>query len=172
MKTGLKNTLVLVSICAVMALLMAITHYATSPVIAENERKATQKALQQVMPEGVNFVSVLLPEGAPDTVTEAYREDGGGCVFKLKTTGYGKDLIIMCGVDASGTVTGTVCLSSSETLGFEKTFGEQFVGLDRTGAAAVDTVAGATKTTTAYRAAVADALRAAQMLRVTAGEVQ
>ena len=165
MKKGLKNTAVLVAICAVMALLMAITNFITAPVIAENEAKATEAALQEVMPEGRDFVAVALDDTLPVTVTEAYREANGGFVFKLKTAGYAPNMIIMCGVDANGKVTGVVCLSSNETLGHEKEFGSRFVGLDSTGAAAVDTVAGATKTTAAYRAAMSDALTAAATLR-------
>ncbi len=165
MKSGFKNTLVLVLICAVMALLMALTNHITAPVIAENEAKATEKALLQVMPEGRDFVPVALTDELPATVTEAYLEAGGGYVFKLKTAGYGADFIIMCGVDANGKVTGAVCLSSNETLGQEKEFGDRFVGLDGDGVSRVDTVSSATKTTAAYRAAVADAVSAAAILR-------
>ncbi len=165
MRKGLKNTLVLVSVCAVMALLMALTNFITAPVIAENEARATEKALQQVMPGGRDFKPVSLNDNMPDTVTEIYREAAGGYVFKLKTAGYGADFIIMCGVDEKGTVTGAVCISSNETLGQEKEFGGRFVGLDSAGVPLVDTVAGATKTTAAYRAAVVDALRAAEILR-------
>ena len=163
MKAGLKNTFVLVAICAVMALLMAVTNFITAPIIAENEAKATEKALQQVMPAGQDFVPVALSDALPDTVTEAYLEAGGGYVFKLKTAGYGADFIVMCGVGADGIVTGAVCLSSNETLGAEKTFGDRFVG--QSDVTRVDTVAGATKTTAAYRAAVADAITAAATLR-------
>lgn len=165
MKKGLKNTAVLVGICAVMALLLAITNFITAPIIAENEAKATEAALQQVMPDGQGFEKIDLDTDLPTTVIEAYREVGGGFVFKLKTAGYSSNMIIMCGVDASGKVTGAVCLSSNETLGYEKEFGKSFVGLDSTGVAEVDTVAGATKTTAAYRAAMSDALRAAETLR-------
>ena len=170
MKTGVKNTLVLVCICAVMALILALTNYVTAPVIAQNQVKATEKALQQVMPKGEGFVAVALEKSLPDSVTEVYRETGGVYVFKLKTKGYGSDFVIMCGVDIHGAVTGAVCLSSNETLGKEKDFGNQFVGLDGVGVAAVDTVAGATKTTAAYRAAVADAVSAAATLRAMAQE--
>ena len=60
---------------------------------------------------------------------------------------------------------GALCISSGETLGYEKSFGENFKGLALDGVEKIDTVAGATKTTAAYRAAVADALRAAEILR-------
>ena len=66
----------------------------------------------------------------PATVTEVFREANGGYVVKMTTTGYSSGLIIMCGVNADGTVSGAVCLGSSETLGYEKTFGESFVGKD------------------------------------------
>lgn len=167
MKKGLKNTLVLVAICAVMALLMAVTNFITAPIIAKNEARATEKALQQVMPAGYDFKPVALSEKLPATVTEVYLEASGGYVFKLKTKGYGSNLIIMCGVAVDGTVTGAVCLSSNETLGYEKEYGNRFVGLQD--ASAVDTVSSATKTTAAYRAAIADALSAAKTLRL-AGE--
>ena len=73
-------------------------------------------------------------------------------------------MILMCGVHASGTVTGAVCLSSNETLGYEKTYGEGFKDKDAAGVDAIDTVAGATKTTGAYKSAVKDALNAALIL--------
>jgi uncharacterized protein with FMN-binding domain len=82
----------------------------------------------------------------------------------MKTAGYGSGLIIMCGVSADGVVTGATCLSSSETLGYEKTFGENFTGKDATGIEGVDTISGATKTTAAYKNAVKDALNATVIL--------
>ena len=35
-------------------------------------------------------------------------------------------MVIMCGVSKDGVVTGALCLSSNETLGKEKTYGENF----------------------------------------------
>ena len=70
----------------------------------------------------------LKDKGLPEYVTAAYQEKNGGYVIQIKTAGYGSDLIIMCGVNAEGVVTGAVCLSSSETLGHEKTYGEKFIG--------------------------------------------
>ena len=101
---------------------------------------------------------------------EVYRESGDGYVFKLKTAGYASNFIIMCGVDAEGIVTGAVCISSNETLGEEKSYGNRFTGLRGEQVAAVDTVGDATGTTAAYRAAVADAVSAAAMLRAAESE--
>ena len=165
MKKSVKSTLVLVAICAVTAILLALTNAITAPTIKANQDKAANEALLQVMPNGQGFEKLdLSAYTLPATVTDAYKEAGGGYVFQLKTTGYGSDFIIMCGVNADGTISGTVCLSSTETLGHEKTFGANFTGKDAAGVDAVDTVSGATKTTQAYKNAMKDALNAAIIL--------
>ena len=165
MKKSVVSTLVLVCICAVMAILLAITNLITAPIIKENQDQAANAALLEVMPEGEGFEQLDLSGfELPATVTEVYKETGGGYVVKMTTTGYSSGMVIMCGVKADGTISGTVCLSSSETLGHEKTFGANFVGKDAAGVDAVDTVSGATKTTQAYKNAVKDALNTAIIL--------
>ena len=79
-------------------------------------------------------------------------------------TGYGPNMVIMCGVTTDGTVTGAVCLSSNETLSKEKEYGKNFTGKDAAGVDAVETIGGATMTTGAYKQAVKDALNAAIIL--------
>jgi electron transport complex protein RnfG len=165
MKKAIKSTVVLVAICAVMAILLAVTNALTAPIIAENQNAAANQALLQVMPNGEGFESVEFDaEKLPKTIKEVFKEKNGGYVFNMETTGYGAGLLIMCGVNADGTVSGVVCLGSSETLGYEKTFGANFAGKDAAGVDAVDTISGATKTTGAFKSAVKDALNAAIIL--------
>ena len=165
MKKAIKSTVVLVGICAVMAILLALTNALTAPIIAENQNAAANQALLQVMPNGEGFESVEFDaEKLPKTIKEVFKEKNGGYVFNMETTGYGAGLLIMCGVNADGTVSGVVCLGSSETLGHEKTFGANFAGKDAAGVDAVDTISGATKTTEAFKGAVKDALNAAIIL--------
>ena len=165
MRKSIQSTLVLVCICAVISLILAATNAITAPIIAKNQSAAASEALLVVMPDGRDFTSVdLSTYTLPATVTEAWTEAGGGYVITLNTTGYSSGMIIMCGIRADGTVSGATCLSSGETLGYEKTFGENFKGLNAESVAAVDTVTGATRTTSAYRAAVQDALNAAIIL--------
>ena len=163
MKTNIKNLLVFVCICSVITLLLALTNSVTGPIIARNQNAAANEALLEVMPDGAGFDPVdLSTYTLPATVSEVYREtDGKGYVVKLTTSGYGSDMVIMCGVSTEGTVTGAVCLSSNETLGKEKTYGENFRGQDAAGVEAVDTIGGATKTTEAYKDAIKDALNTA-----------
>lgn len=163
MKKNIKNLLVFVCICTVITLLLALTNSITGPIIAQNQNAAANEALLEVMPEGTGFDPVdLSTYTLPATVSEVYREtDGRGYVVKLITSGYGSDMVIMCGVSNAGTVTGAVCLSSNETLSKEKTYGENFRGQDAAGVEAVDTIGGATKTTAAYKNAIKDALNTA-----------
>lgn len=165
MKKSVLSTVALVSICAVMAILLALTNSVTAPIIKQNQEAAANAALLEVMPSGTGFEKVEFDAATlPKTVTEAYKEKSGGYVITLTTTGYSSGLTIMVGVNADGTVSGAVCLASQETLGKEKTYGESFVGKNAAGADAVDTIAGATKTTTAYKNAIKDALNSAIIL--------
>ena len=165
MKKSVQSTIVLVAICAVMAILLALTNSVTAPIIKQNQDAAANQALLVVMPDGEDFKKVdISGYELPSTVTEVYKEKNGGYVVTLTTAGYGSGLVIMCGVSPDGTVTGAVCLSSTETLGYEKTFGENFTGKDATGVDAIDTISGATKTTAAYKNAVKDALNTATIL--------
>ena len=166
MVKNLKNIAVLVCVCSVITLLLAVTNAITAPIIARNENASANAALLEVMPEGTGFETISLDAYTlPGTVTEAYKETAGkGYVVKLVTSGYGANMVIMCGVSADGTVTGAVCLSSNETLGKEKTYGENFTGKKADTVDAVDTISGATKTTEAYKSAVKDALNTAVIL--------
>ncbi len=161
----LKSVLSLTVICGMVAVLLAITNSVTAPVIEKNAASAANEALLIVLPSGEEFTSVdLTAYELPSTVTEAFTEKNGGVVVKLKTAGYGADMIIMVGIDASGTVTGATCLSSNETLGVEKTYGETASGQTAETIDSLEVVSGATKTTAAYKGAVKDALNTAIIL--------
>ena len=166
MKTNIKNLVVFICICSAITLLLAGTNAITGPIIEKNQAAAANKALLEVFPDGTGFEAMDLSSfELPATVTEVYKEaEAKGYVVKLVTAGYGSDMVIMCGVDAAGIVTGAVCLSSNETLSKEKTYGENFAQKDAAGVDAVDTIGGATKTTAAYKNAVKDALNTATIL--------
>lgn len=165
MMKSVRSTLTLLVICAVMAVLMAVTNTITAPIIEQNQAAAANDALKVVMPGGEGFEKMdVSGYTLPATVSEVYSEASGGYVFQLTTTGYSSGFVILCGVNADGTISGATCLSSSETLGYEKTFGENFTGKNMEGVDGVDTVSGATRTTGAYRDAMKDALNAAIIL--------
>lgn len=165
MKQNIKSVLSLTVICSVMAVLLAVTNAITAPIIKEQENAAVGGALLEVLPDGKNFAPVDLSKyELPETVEEAYSEDNGGYVFKLKTVGYGADLIIMCGIDSEGVVKGVQYISGNETLGYEATYGEKLKDATSDTIDGVETISGATKTTTAFKNAVKDALNASIIL--------
>ena len=163
---NIKNISVLVSICVVITVLLAATNAITAPIIEKNQNASANAALLEVMPNGSGFEKVdISGYSLPSTVTEVHKETSGvGYVVKLVTAGYGPNMVIMCGVSSDGIVTGAVCLSSNETLSKEKTYGENFANKDAAAVEAVDTLAGATKTTAAYKNAVKDALNTVVIL--------
>ncbi len=166
MKKNMKNLCVFVCICTVITLLLAFTNSFTAPIIQNNQNASANQALLEVMPDGTGFEQISVSDYTlPATVSEVYKETSGlGYVMKLVTAGYGSDLVLMCGVGNDGVVTGAVYISSNETLGKEKTYGENFTGKDAAGVDAVDTIGGATKTTEAYKNAVKDALNSVIIL--------
>ena len=166
MKNNIKNLAVFVSICVIITLLLATTNFFTAPIIEKNQNASANQALLEVMPDGNGFEAVDISSFTlPSTVKEVYKEtSGNGHVIKLVTKGYGSDMVIMCGVDTAGVVTGAVCLSSNETLGKEKTYGENFKGKNSAEVEEVDTLSGATLTTAGYKGAIKDALNASIIL--------
>ena len=84
---------------------------------------------------------------------------GGGYVFQLEVTGYKPGLVIVCGIDADGKITGAEYISSSETLEAEVGLGSRFIG-HTSDSITPDIVAGSTAklTTNAYYKAIEIAL--------------
>ena len=169
MKGSIKSIIVLVGICTVMTVLLALVNGLTAPIIKENENAAANAALLEVLPEGKNFVTVdISTYELPDTVTQAYKEEGGGFVIQLTVTGYSPKMVIMCGISSDGKVVGTKVLSSSETPSIGgaaiETFAPLVIGKDSSSIANVDVISGATFTTNAYKGAVKDALNTAIIL--------
>ena len=170
-KPSLKAVISLTSICLITALILAVVNYITSPIIEKAEYEKEQAALKEVLPSGEDFKS-LDPRALSldEKIVSAYSEKNGGYIFKITVTGYKSGMTVLCGIGSDGKVDGAVCLSSSETLEWEKTYGERFGDISLGDVMSVDTVAGATKTTSAYREAVKLALEAFDKLTKEAGE--
>ena len=169
MNKSIKSILVLVSICAVVSIVLALTNSITAPIIQENEQNNANAALLELLPDGGSFVKEDIGDYTlPSTVSEVYSAENGGYVIQLNTTGYASGMVLMCGISADGTVAGTKLLASGETPSIGGTAAETFagtvIGKDLSSVDSVDTIAGATKTTAAYRVAVKDALNTVVIL--------
>ena len=165
--------IVLVLICVIMSGLLALTNSATAPIIAEAERKANEEARLEVLPDADSFLQVE-QAGLPDAVKEVYKAaNGAGYTFSLTTQGYGgkNTLKMAVGIDMDGKITGVKVLSHKETAGLgskitaDENFYGQFPGLDAAGAAAADTISGATFSSNYYKAAIADAFAAFDLVK-------
>ncbi len=162
---NLKSVIALTVICAVVSLLLAFTNSLTAPIIKNQEAAAVNDALAVVLPSGEDFSPIELTEyELPETITEIYSEKNGGYVFKMQTSGYASNFVLLCGIDKDGVVKGATCISSSETLGVEKDYGETLKEQTSETIEEVATISGATKTTAAYKAAVKDALNSFTIL--------
>ena len=165
--------IVLVLICVVMSGLLALTNSATAPIIAEAERKANEEARLEVLPQADSFLQVE-QAGLPEAVREVYQaQNGAGYTFSITTQGYGgkNTLKMAVGIDMDGKITGVKVLSHKETAGLgskiaaDEGFYGQFPGLDAAGAAAADTISGATFSSNYYKAAIADAFTAFEQVK-------
>ncbi len=172
MKDIIKPIAVLGAICLVVTALLAYINSVTSPIILAAEQKAAEEARLEVMPEANSFEKIdsELPEG----VTEAYLADNGGYVIMLTTKGYGGDIRLICGI-LDGRLTKIKTLSHSETSGIGSKvvdnasgYSDNYAGKNAAECEDVDTVTGATISSTAYKKAIANAFAAYDQVKEAA----
>lgn len=162
--------------CVAAATGLAATYSVTAPRIAEQDRLAEERSLQAVVPEAT---FTRLEDGsvqadadaaaAPVDVLDTFyaMADGQhiGWALKVSSRGYGGPMVVVIGLDISGSVTGATILSHNETPGLgtkvisDDWFLEQFRGLkggyDDADVRALDTISGSTKSSNGVRNAVA-----------------
>lgn len=162
--------LCVISVCT--ALLLGLANQITKPYIDENTRLATEKAMAEVLP-AENYTQ--LSYGGGDAMIKAiYQAGDAGYVVEVLPSGFGGNLDMMVGVDASQTVTGVSIISHSETSGLganatDETWRSQFQG--KSGVLAVtkdggeiNAITGATITSRAVTSGVNAALAAVASL--------
>ncbi len=126
----------LLGICAVVALLLGITNYATEPIITQMQAEKTRAAMVRVLPaESYEELSLELPNVS--AFYAAYNFNGGdkailvGYVAEVTANGSQGVIRMVVGVDMDGTVTGVSVTKHSETANLgTKVVGDQAV-LDR-----------------------------------------
>lgn len=154
--------IVLGVICLVVAALLGAVNMLTAPVIEEAKSAAITESLGAVMEGGKFSDPDELPADAPKTVTAKYTDlNGNGYVVTLETSGYEADsLNLTVGVDTEGKITKVLLTKNAESkdTGKSNAYPEQFAGLDAAGVESVELIAGITKSTTAIKSAVYDAL--------------
>ena len=108
-------TVTLLAICAVTALLLGVVNQNTAPIITQMQEEKTRAAMAQVL--AADSYEPLSTE-APG-VTALYRAVSGGkdagYVAEVATNGFGGEIDLVVGIDASGAVTGVAVTKQSET---------------------------------------------------------
>lgn len=170
MKNKLMPTIVLSSICIIVALLLATVNYFTAPIIKEAQEAKVQATLSKVLNDGKNFVEIPL-DSLPESVIKAYTEDGGGYVFQIEVKGYKPGLMIMCGVTNEGKISGCEVIESNETMNVENSLGSKYVGKDLESVKGKpEIVSSSTLTSEAYYSAVEAALSSFEILKNKEGK--
>ena len=173
----LSATLTVVSV--LVALLLGGVNALTADQIAENERRAVESAMLEVMPEAKQFVDYTDKLEAKETIRFVRRAMGDGNqalghVVQVATSGFGGTMELIVGVTMEGTVTGVSIISHAETPGLGAKAGDaafltQYLEKDGSvqvvkGAAGdgeVSALTGATITSEAVTQAVREAVAAA-----------
>ena len=167
MLNKIKPIISLCLICAITVLALAVINLITAPEIEKYQEQKTLDSLLEVMPDGGTF-SPVDTKGQAAEITDIFKSENNGYVFRVKVKGFKSGMVVLCGINADGKITGAKCLESSETYGAEKTIGSSYVGKDLASYSDTALVSGATKTSTGYKNAVKIALEAFDKL--TGGE--
>lgn len=168
-KTLAKSIIVLSLICLVISAALAIVNSFTAPIIAEGKVERETESRQEVLPEADEFKELSLDK-LPESVTAAYQglDDKGetvGYVFTAGNKGFGGTITVMCAIATDGTIVGVSTMdvtSETTTLGGQTAnpeYTNQYIGEDSS-LSDVDTISGATITSTAYQKCVSDCFTA------------
>ena len=165
----IRPLMVLVCICLVVAALLGLTNSLTAPIIEENTRAAAEQTRREVLAGAGSFTEIACDTGALG-ITGAYKEDSGlGYVITSANKGYGGDVTVTVGLDGEGRIVGISVDVSTETSGVGSKAGktdytDSFLGLAGN-CNGVDTISGATYSSTAVKTGVNAALAAFDAIR-------
>ena len=154
----IKPVVVLFAICAVVAALLSYVNSITAPIIEENTRIQAEKTRQEVLPGSSSFSEITCDLEALD-ITGAFKEDSGlGYVLTSSHKGYDGQVVVTVGLDSDGKIVGISADVSTETQGVgskarQSAYLDRYLGLSGN-ASSVDTISGATYSSSAVKAGV------------------
>ena len=167
MREYIKVSVSLGVVCLIATFLLAFVNSFTAPKIKEaTDKKAIE--LCKTVYEAESFEEQEISEDLTETVDKIYRANDGGYVIAAVGKGYGGDLVVMVGVK-EGKVVGSVVLTSSETQNIgtkveNEEYASRYLEKTKETFSSVDAIAGATRSSNAYKEAVGNALSAYDIL--------
>jgi electron transport complex protein RnfG len=122
MSKNLRYAVILFSICAVCALILALANSVTAPVIAVHAEETRQAALSEIA-VGNKVGQEEALDGKDGIVSRMKLESGGklvGYLLTLKGNGYGGEFTMMASFSLDGKILAAKMLSDGETPGLGK----------------------------------------------------
>lgn len=113
----LKPTLVLVVICFVVTIALAGTYQVTKPIIAAITKANADAARAEVLPSGMDGFTPIDQELSEGIVDVYAADNKSGVVMTAVDKGYGGKILVMVGIDKSGSIKGVKILEHTETPG-------------------------------------------------------
>jgi major membrane immunogen (membrane-anchored lipoprotein) len=168
-KKNLMPIIVLTSICIIVAALLGGVNELTKDKIRDNALKKEQASLIEVLPESTLFDEIdTSAYSLPETVKSAYREtsDKGYVLIMATRSQYStEDMTISVGIYPDGSVAGVKLTNYKESKDFGKTtYPQKYVGTTADNYDDVEVTSGVTISSNAFKAAIGDAIRAAQII--------
>ena len=161
MKKILKLALFLGFVAAFAATALTVTNNITSPIINEREVAKDRAGLETLVPGG-QFTKEEVTGDFHGYIDAIYSAGDGNYIYKLKVNGYGGvgSITYLVLFDKEGTVTGYTVTQHGETKGYgsqvaENDFINRVIGLTK--AEDLDTISGATISSTAVKDGLTDA---------------
>lgn len=128
---------VLLVVTALVAFMLATVNQITEPIISQNAEKELIEARKAVLKEATDFYPVDVSNHERTPVFAVYAGKTGetnvGYCVNVKPVGYGGEIDILVGINASGTLERVVILSMAETAGLgakaqDERFLQQYAG--------------------------------------------
>ena len=187
----LRMALTLFAITASVAILLAISNYFTSPIIARSAKERLDQSLNTLIPDAISFNEITDFEkeinigSAKIKVPAIYAAKGSGdqqigyCIW-VTPMGYSDVIDMIVAIDPKGSVSGVQIISINDTPGIgmkvqsDEGFQNSVIGLNdsakivKSAPAAkneIQVIAGATVSSSAYINGVNAALEVVQMLK-------
>lgn len=169
---SVKSIVVLVSICLIVAILLAAVNSISAPVIEKHAKENESASLLKVLPDAEDFESVELPDGCPDSIKAIYRDTAGsGFAVSLSVTSSysATPMTYSLGISTDGRIVGVELTNYGESKDFGD-YPQSYIGAS-SALEGIDVFSGATYSSNAFKNGVRDAFAVLiEMSAVSEGE--
>jgi len=163
-------------LCLLVSWALAVGNNMTQPIIEEAAAQRAEIARKEVIPQANGFelmdIERLQQEsGFPKTINEIYRTTNNtGFIFIVSSSGYGGEILLICGISPDGKVINTATLAQNETKGlgtpiFEEPHAGQYRGRDKNSIEDVAAISGATISSKAFKKGIRDSFEAFEFVK-------